>query len=275
MDVEEVVARTGAGARWSVELRDAATGRVVASHRPHLLLPTASVAKVFLLLEVAEALEAGRVAPDQRVRRDAVAPVADSGLWQHLAADTLSLEDAARLVGAVSDNLATNVLLAVVGLEAVRERAGRAAPGGSTLHDLVRDVRTPADPPALSEGCASDWAAVLAGLHTGTVAARPVCDRVLGWLAPGADLSMVAAAFGLDPLAHVAADRGVQVWSKTGTGDGVRADVGLVRTDRAAWSYAALCAWDPAGPDLRDGVLAAMRDLGGLVAAGVGAPAVT
>ena len=261
-----------AGTSWSVVVREAASGQELFTHEPDRLLRTASVAKLFLLLEVAERLEAGTLGPDHPVRRDPVEPVADSGLWQHLAVDTLPVVDAAVLVGAVSDNLATNVLVDLVGLEAVQERARRTVTGGSTLHDLVRDVRTPTDPPTLSEGCASDWAGVMAGLHTRSVATPGACRRVLGWLATGVDLSMVASAFGLDPLAHVEPDRGVSLWSKTGTSDGLRADVGLVRTPQATVSYAAICNWDPGQAALREPVLAAMRELGGEIARLCGAP---
>lgn len=261
-----------AGTVWSVELRDVATGDVRFAHAPDRPLRTASVAKVFLLLEVADRLAQGLVPAGRLLPRDAVAPVADSGLWQHLAADALPVEDVARLVGAVSDNWATNVLVDLVGLDAVRGRARRTVAGGSTLHDVVRDVRTAADPPTLSEGCAADWAGLFAGLHAGSVVSPAADARVLDWLAAGVDLSMVAAAFGLDPLAHVGADRGVTLWNKTGTSEGVRADVGLVRAARSTASYAVLCNWDPANPSLRDPVLAGMREIGARLARLVGAP---
>ena len=43
-------------------------------------------------------------------------PSGDSGIWQHLQAPSLPVADLATLVGATSDNLATNVLLRQVGL---------------------------------------------------------------------------------------------------------------------------------------------------------------
>ena len=85
---------------------------------------------------------------------------------------------------------------------------------------------------------------------------------MLDWTELGVDLSMVGSAFGLDPLAHRVPDRGVRLWSKTGTSDGVRADVGLVEIDGRRTAYAAICNWSTDGPDLRDDVLAAMRATG-------------
>ncbi len=90
-------------------------------------------------------------------------------------------------------------------------------------------------------------------------------ERVRAWLSSGVDLSMVASAYGLDPLAH-REDPEVRLLNKTGTSDGVRADIGLVGTT----PYAAIANWDPAGPEVGDGVraevLATMRGLGGLLA---------
>jgi beta-lactamase class A len=91
---------------------------------------------------------------------------------------------------------------------------------------------------------------------------------VLGWLGLGVDLSMVAGAFDLDPLAHPAGS-GRRLAHKTGTDHGVRADAGTVTWRGRVASYAVLCAWEPtelAEPDQRGGrdgaVLAAMRRLG-------------
>ena len=93
-------------------------------------------------------------------------------------------------------------------------------------------------------------------------AARP---RVRAWLEGGADLSMVAGAVGLDPLAHRADDRpAFALAHKTGTDDGVRADVGVVgrRGVGGEASYAVVASWDPTDGDRTDEVLAAMRAVG-------------
>jgi beta-lactamase class A len=120
-------------------------------------------------------------------------------------------------------------------------------------------------PETLSVGCASDWFAIMSGLADGAVGGRAASLRVLDWLRGALDLSMVAAALGLDPLAHHDPDRELRVFSKTGTADGVRADVGVVMGPEDTWAYAAICGWDPVAGDPRDDVLAAMRELGTLV----------
>ncbi len=249
MELDRLLAPTvDRGATWSVQVRRAG-GAVVAEHDPERLLRTASVGKVFLLMRVAAMIETGELDPGELLDRADGPAVADSGLWQHLDTDRLPVEDLARLVGAVSDNWATNVLLARVAVESIPH--GRR---GSRLHDYVRDKRGPADPPTLSEGCAADWVEVFLGLTDG--------GPVLDWIGLGVDLSMVGSAFGLDPLAHLEPDRGVRIWSKTGTSEGVRVDVGLVELDGRRTAYAAICNWPTDGVDLRDDVLATMRAIG-------------
>lgn len=255
---------------WSVEVR--IDGRVEADHDPSRLLPSASVGKLFLLIEVARRIGDGRIDPDALVRRDAVSSVADSGLWQHLATEALPVRDLAVLVGAASDNQATNALLDLVGLPAVTALAADLVEGGSRLLDRVRDVRLPGDPETLSLGCAADLAALMVALDAGKAVNRSVSAQVLAWLAPALDLSMVSGAFGLDPLAHTAPDRGVRLWIKTGTDAGVRADVGLVHAPAGRAVYAVLCAWDPAVTDPRDEVLAAMRAIGASIRRRIGSP---
>ncbi len=85
---------------------------------------------------------------------------------------------------------------------------------------------------------------------------------VLEWLAHDADLSMVAGAFDLDPLAHDVVDLGLRLWHKTGTDVGVRADVGVVASTSATVTYAALCNWPDDGAVARRAVLTTMRAIG-------------
>ena len=261
MRVTELLSRPElAGASWSILVRDLATGKTLLAVDPDRRLRTASMAKVFALIELADRLEDGSLSPAQLVDRRESPQVADSGLWQHLSVDVLPLEDAARLVGAVSDNLATNVLIDALGLDRIQATARRWAGGEATLHDYVRDARDASMPTTLSEGSATAWVRVLTRLVTEADEGGAAARRVLGWLSLGTDLSMVASAFGLDPLAHTEPDRGVVVWSKTGTDSSVRADVGVVAAGERRWVYAVLCSWT--GDDVRDEVLGVMREVG-------------
>src|SRR3954471_5530771 len=178
--------------RWSVKVCDGGPGDQLFGCTPDTVLPTASVGKVLLLVETARQLESGELEGSMPLLRTAEDGVQDSGIWQFMAADRLGVEDLALLVGALSDNLATNVLLRRVGLEQVRRTAERLGLRATRLHDQVRDRRGPSDPATLSEGSAAEWVDLLARLSAGAVVSAEVCHRVLTWLQSGADLSMVA-----------------------------------------------------------------------------------
>lgn len=267
------------GVRWSICVRDA-SGAPLLAHRADDELPTASVGKILLLAAAAGMLHGGELAEDEPLARDPRLGVADSGLWQHLAGGPLTPSDLAVLIGAVSDNWATNVLLDRVGRERVPWSTLDPAGGPRvSLNDFVRDVRGPEHPPTLSNGTAGMLCAQLLALAAGRLPAHAGDGRrVLGWLRLNTDLSMVASAFGLDPLAHTAPDLGLLLANKTGTDAGIRADVGLVvpcgpdgvPDDGDALAYAALAHWAPDLPPdderrTRLGVLAVMRRIGELV----------
>ena len=212
---------------------------------------------------------------DEPLRRDMGPAMADSGLWQHLATDTLPLDDVARLVGTVSDNWATNVLLARVGGPS-GVRGNDVASAGIALLDYVREHRTEQMPPRMSSGSALGCVRLLTSLYrdavgtrgvdplTGAASAHPrVGQRVFGWLRDAVDLSMVAGAFGLDPLAHSEPDRGYTVYAKTGTERGVRADVGVASSGSRSVIYAFIANWDDAADlSVRDRILADLHEAG-------------
>jgi len=98
---------------WRVMVLDAGTGSVLAHRDPDTVQRTASLGKLLLLIEVARRPEDGSLDPAEPLTPTDADLVRDSGLWWHLSAGSLPLADCAVLVGAFSDNLATNVLLAL------------------------------------------------------------------------------------------------------------------------------------------------------------------
>ena len=104
---------------WSVCVRDATTSEVLAAVTPDLVLRTASIGKLFLLIEIARQAEAGELDLGEELGRTSADAVADSGLWHLMQRDTFTVEDLCWLVGGFSDNLATNVLVRRIGIDAV------------------------------------------------------------------------------------------------------------------------------------------------------------
>lgn len=251
-----------AGVQVSARAIDLATGAVLFSVDDHVVMPTASIGKVLLLIEVAARLEARDTSALSLVDRLQSDAVGDAGIWQHLVVPSLPLADLAALVGAASDNLATNVLLRRVGLDSVRLRTEQLGLHQTAMLDLVRDHRGPDDAPQLSVGSAKELTWLFAALARGEAVDASTSKRVVGWLSLNHDLSMVAGAFGLDPLAHRGPDHGLLLMNKTGSDTGVRSEVGVLRGPRAGVSYVVSTAFDDTDLSARLGVLDGMRAVG-------------
>ncbi|MFT4158124.1 MAG: serine hydrolase [Microbacterium sp.] len=240
-------------------------------HAPDRFLRTASSAKVAVLIAAASALAHGEIVATDLLDRASVEEVRDSGIWWHLDQKTMAFSDAAKLVGTVSDNLATNCLIvALGGIERIGTVAREFGVRDVALNDIVRDAREAHHPATLSVGTASGYASIFSLLRQRALADDPVAQQVLDWLSDGMDLSMVLSGFGLDPLAHHEPDRGVTVINKTGTDVGVRADSGLVNFRQTSVAYSCLINWSPDGSECdhrRDDALRLMRAVGDLVRA--------
>ena len=250
------------GAQVSANVVDLASGRTLVSIDDRIVLPTASIGKILLLIEVSARLTAqeftGYGILDKSVRDS----VGDSGIWQHLQAPSLPVADLATLVGATSDNLATNLLLKQIGLDAVRARTESLGLSRTALLDLVRDTRGPDDAPQLSVGSTEELSRLFGQLARGEVIDPGTSQRVTGWLSLNCDLSMVASAFGLDPLAHRMPDHQTLLINKTGTDVGVRAEAGALKGRRTMVSYAVSIQFEDHSLEKRLRVLDAMRTVG-------------
>jgi beta-lactamase class A len=258
--IDDVVAGT-ADIEWSICIRDAA-GREVAGRNADRSMKTASVGKLLLLIEVARQCAEGDLAGTTLLARDPELRVADSGIWQHLHVEQLPVHDLCVLIASVSDNLATNILLKHVGLQPLRDLAESVGLQNTALLDRVRDHRGPDDPQTLSTGSASELSVLMGQLSRNELVSSIVSEQVNAWLATNVDLSMVASAFGLDPLAHALSDRNMLIRNKTGADPGVRADIGMIGRNANWVSYAVIANWNASGPDLRDGALSGMRTIG-------------
>jgi len=250
------------GVQVSARATDLATGRVLLSVDDHVVMPAAGIGTVLLLIEVAAQMDDGDLGGYTILDREALDAVAGSGIWQHLQAPSLPVADLAALIGATGDNLATNVLIRSVGLDAVRQRAEAVGLSRTALLDVVRDQRGPDDAPHLSVASAKELTGLFTALARGEVVDQATSERVLGWLSLGADLSMVAGAFGLDPLDHRDADHGLLLVNKTGTAEGVRSEAGVLRGPQAGVAYAVSLAFADNRLSTRLAVIDGMRAVG-------------
>ncbi|RPE77729.1 MULTISPECIES: serine hydrolase [unclassified Frondihabitans] len=258
-----------ANARVSAAAADLDTGETLLAIDETVALPTADVGRLLLLVEVAAQLGAGRIAPlDQVAReagRDAGGGVDDpraGGLWSSLLLPSLGVIDAATLVGAVRDPVATNGLIRLVGFDAIRARGESLGLRRTALLDYTRATRGPDDAPQSSVGSTAELQQLFGDLVAGRCVDRGASNRVLGWLSAGSDLSLVASAFGLDPVAHRASDHGLQLVNITGVDRGVRSEAGALRGSHRGVSYAVTVEFDDADLETRLGVLDVFRTVG-------------
>ncbi|MCW4385846.1 class A beta-lactamase-related serine hydrolase [Salinibacterium sp. SYSU T00001] len=250
------------GARVSATVLDLTTGLPLLAIDDRVALPTASVGKVLLLIELAARITTRDQHTPGILDKTPDDAIADSGLWHRMQVPTLPLGDLGLLVGAASDNVATNVLLRHIGLDAVRERAESLGLSRTALLDKVRLKRGPDDAPQFSVGATAELAWLFYALSRGQVVDSVTSQRVLDWLSLNADLSMVASAFGLDPLAHRASAHGLQLVNKTGTDAGVRSDVGLLHGRQGGVAYAVTVEFVDSSLHERLRVLDTMRTVG-------------
>jgi beta-lactamase class A len=250
------------GVQVSARATDLITGRVLFSVDDHVVMPTAGIGTVLLLIEVAARLRDADFGVYTILDRSAADSVQGSGIWQHLQAPSLPVADLAALIGAAGDNLAANVLIRAVGLDAVRVRAEQLGLAQTALLDLVRDQRGPDDAPHLSVGSAKELTWLFTSLARGEIVDAEASERIIGWLSLNTDLSMVASAFGLDPFAHRTGDHGILLVNKTGTDAGVRSEVGILRGPRAGVTYAVSMSFADTKLSARLAVLDGMRAVG-------------
>lgn len=234
----------GTGAKISVRITDLDRGTAVLNGDDFVTLPVAGLGVVPLLVETAAGFEAGTLDPLEILDRSVIDPVGVGGVWQHLKAPALPLIDLAVLTASTGDALAANALLHRVGIPAVRRRIEALGLSRSALLDRFRDERGPDDAPHFALGSARELAEVFAALVNSQAVSPGVSAQVAEWLSLNHDLSLVAAATGLDPFSHENDEHGLLFINKTGRDDGIRVEAGVLAGPRAGVSYALIVCFD-------------------------------
>ena len=252
-----------AGGQVSASVSDLDSGDDLLSVDEHLALPVGQLGAVLLLIEVSARIEDGTLRPlDELERPGGAGDQGPGGVWPYLRRTRLPVTDAATLVGAFRDAAAIDALIGLVGLAAVRARGESLGLTKTALLDVTRATRGPDDAPALAVGTAHELAGLAVSLARGDVVDRSVSNRVLGWLSLGADTSLVAAPFGLDPLGHRRLDHDLQIVHATGGDAGVRAELGVLRGPRRSVAYCVVVTFDDLTLAHRLRALAAVRAVG-------------
>lgn len=170
--------------RWSLRVIDTSTGAVLADHtlRPRVRdgERRQGVSADRGRLRLAD----GTLRPDQLVEIPDEHRVADSGLLYLMRIQRLPVADLALLVGAVSDNLATNALLSLCGLDRVRAVAPGLGYAHTTLLDYIRNERLEDMPWTPSYGTGAELCDLMRRLGAGEVVSPEVVGRCSSGWAP-------------------------------------------------------------------------------------------
>lgn len=214
----------------AVAARHPASG-VEFRHQAERPMPTASLIKLPVMVAAYAAAESGELALDDRVHLDDDDLVPGSTVLDKCSPGaTFSLRDAIRMMIAASDNTATNLVLARVGIDRVNELMAELGLGGLRLHSPVYRRGESVDVEAsrqfgLGQGTAGEFVRLAEMIESGELERR----------------NLVAAGDCRAMLEHLRAceDRGmsprdlpggVTVAHKTGFVPGTRTDAGIIET---------------------------------------------
>lgn len=184
-------------------------------------MSSASMIKLLVLAEYLGEVDSGEVSPTETYELDADDVVGGSGTMQDdRPGTTYTLDEVAARMISVSDNVATNVLIDHMGLDAIREKATELDLDDTSLvHKLMS---TDNDDGSLNMISANDAALILGRIACGTLASDEACARAEDYLLAQDDDEGLAEGLPDD----------VAFGHKTGTLDDARHDGGIVYAEK-------------------------------------------
>lgn len=206
---------------------DLTSGERVAARLERQSFPTASTIKLSVLYELLKQADEGRIDLEAARALTAAQVVGGSGVVQHLDAPRLSLRDHAALMIILSDNTSTNLVIDAVDPAKVNARMSSLGFGDILLRRKMMDAE------AVKRGDEN-------------VASPASLAKVAELLWRGEGLSPASRDLALKLLREVpgqirsAIPSRVTVASKTGTLDGVRAEIAVVDVPKRPFSVAVM-----------------------------------
>lgn len=194
-------------------------------YRADEVMPTASLIKLPVMVEVYRQIAAGQISPDQMVELKAEDKVPGSGVLTKHFSDgcRLPLRDVIQLMIAYSDNTATNLVVDQIGLEATARTMAELGYPETKLHSKVYRGRSSIFPErsqkyGLGSTTSSDIVDLLKRLHEGKLVSREYSNLMLQ------HLEACEATARLPRLLPP----GVKVAHKSGAVSNARCDAGII-----------------------------------------------
>lgn len=214
----------GHGGDVSVCIKNLKTGETF-EHRAQETMPTASLIKFPVLIELYRQMEEGTISRDRMIKLTKEEMVQGSGiLTQHFQPGTmLPMESVARLMITYSDNTATNMVLEQTGLKPVNETMQKMGYPETRVHskafrrdlsvDMERSVKY-----GLGSTTAADMVSLLEKVQNRQVVSKEACDTILKHLLTCDDRSKIPRYL----------PKSIKIYHKTGSVANVRTDAGLI-----------------------------------------------
>jgi beta-lactamase class A len=229
--------------RLGLAAKNLATGEEVL-HEGDTLLPTASVIKLAVLVEVFAQAEEGRLSLDERIVMASTDIVLGSGVLRDLLPGLApTIRDLAMLMVIVSDNTATNMLIDLVGgVEPVNRRIhGTYGVDTVILHNRCDFEKIGDDVRRLGEATPRGLMTLVSMLVERKVVTESASEGMLAILGRQLYLDQVPRYLGTNSFwKELGLSGDFTVASKTGFFPGTRADCGVIRTPAAPIVYAAM-----------------------------------
>ncbi|MGH2559397.1 MAG: serine hydrolase [Thermomicrobiales bacterium] len=226
------------------------TGGVVAKHlgtgeeirvNPDVETTTASTFKVPILIELLRQVEAGTVDLDATLRVTPQTHVLGSGILRDLSPGVeLSVRDVATLMIVLSDNIATNMIIDLVGIANVNRTLrdfgfARTEIRNRIDFDLIGD-----DGKNLAVTTPADLAGIMEALATGCILNDASREEIIGIMRKQHIRDRIPRYLPFEPYRAEGdkQDNGLRIANKTGSFSDFRADMGLVEWPGARYVVA-------------------------------------
>lgn len=206
--------------------------------------PTASMIKLPVLVELFHQVQEGRLSLDDWREVRQADHVGGSGLLRHMTAGIrLPIRDLAYLMISVSDNTATNLVIDLVGIDAVNRRMAALGRDGLVLRHPIDFAHAWTEPEHLAVGTPEDFAGLMATVWRKEILSPAACDEMLRMTA-GVGADRAGRYLPINPYAKEMAAHGLETGptvgfaGKTGGLVGVRGQVAAVWSDDVAFVLA-------------------------------------
>nr|WP_216369349.1 MULTISPECIES: serine hydrolase [unclassified Brevibacillus] len=168
------------GGQWGIYLEDVRTGERLGIAE-HQRFYAASLIKVPIMTAVFAEAYAGRLALSDKLRLRREDQVGGAGVLQHFTPGTeLTVYDAVTLMIIQSDNTATNMLIDLIGTDAIRTAMSRTEMVNSSFYNKLMIV--PAEPEGYNEVTAADMGSHFRFLATGKAISYNSCLQMINIL---------------------------------------------------------------------------------------------